>query len=148
MDDMTHWHLSVKLLKRGLPKMVVRFLLYWHQNQHFAVKWCNTISALFTVTNGVRQGGILSPRLFNVFIDDLSQNLNATKLGCHCNDVCINHLQYADDSVIISPSPTGLQQLLYICESFAKENDMVYNDKKTVCMCIKSKKGKVLRLPM
>ena len=46
---------------------------------------------------------------------------------------------YADDAVLLSPSPSGLQALLKICEEFAKANDMIYNSKKTFCMCIKSK---------
>jgi hypothetical protein len=121
-----------------MPKLIVRFLLYWYQTQQFALKWCNFISETFTVSNGVRQGGILSPRMFNVFIDDLSTVLNNSGVGCHLNDVCYNHLIYADDCVLLAPSPRSLQKLLDICNNYAKTYDMVYNVKKTVCMCINS----------
>ena len=127
--------------------MVVRFLLYWFQTQEFVVKWSHHISGTFTVRNGVRQGGILSPILFNVFIDGLSNILNRSGIGCHINDVSVNHLQYADDSVILAPSPSGLQKLLNICESYAKDYDMIYNAKKTVCMCIKSKGSRSMTVP-
>ena len=42
----------------------------------------------FTVTNGVRQGGILSPILFNVYMDDLSKSLKLlSNIGCNINGV-------------------------------------------------------------
>ena len=50
------------------------------------------MSPYFTISNGVRQGGILSPSLFAVYMDDLSSLLNASRIGCHIDDVCINHV--------------------------------------------------------
>ena len=146
-DKVNHWLLFDKLLKRGIPKLIVRFLITWYSTQTFAVKWCNFISNPFNVSNGVRQGGILSPKLFNVFIDELSIRLNSSKIGCHLNGTCLNHLQYADDAIIMSPSPTGLQKLLDICNTFAIESDMVFNSKKTVCMRIKYKSKCDTKIP-
>ena len=47
-----------------------------------AVKWGSTCSERFTVTNGVRQGGILSPFLINIYMDELSVKLNQESIGC------------------------------------------------------------------
>ena len=63
------------------------------------------------------------------------------------NDECINHLFYADDAVIMAPSPAALQLLLDICDRFAQSNDMVYNAKKTVCMAILPKRLKKINVP-
>ena len=43
---------------------------------------------------------------------------------------------YADDVVLIAPSAGALHNLLNICQKFSEEMDLVFNDKKTVCMCI------------
>ena len=51
--------------------------------------------------DGVRQGGILSPYLFNVYMDDLGQSLNCCKTGCLSGEIMINHLMYADDLVLL-----------------------------------------------
>ena len=46
-----------------------------------SVRWGYSISNVFNVTNGVRQGGILSPKLFNIYIDGLSNILNNSLIG-------------------------------------------------------------------
>ena len=46
-----------------------------------SVRWGCSISKGFNVTNGVRQGGVLSPKLFNVYIDGLSNILNNCTTG-------------------------------------------------------------------
>ena len=50
-----------------------------------------------TVSNGVKQGGILSPHLFNVYVDGLSVNLNKLQIGCLDAGTIMNHMMYADD---------------------------------------------------
>lgn len=146
-DRVNHWYLFDKLVKRGLPFVIVRLLNMWYSTQQFFVKWCDITSSQFNVSNGVRQGGVLSPYLYNVFIDGLSKELNNCKVGCTINDCVINHVCYADDSVLIAPSPTALQYLIDICQSYALSNEIVYNAKKTTCMCIKPKKFKDLNVP-
>ena len=78
------------------------------------------------MSNGVRQGGILSPFLFNVYTDDLSTFLDRSGYGCRYQG-SVNHLYYADDMVLISPTPFGLQKLLNICETYAKDHDILFN---------------------
>ena len=91
------------------------------------------------MSNGVRQGGILSPRLFSVYIDDLSKALSKANIGCHLDSVCTNHLFYADDSVLLAPFPVALNQLLDICEKYSQDFEITYNTTKTVCMFIRPK---------
>ena len=95
-------------------------------------------SSSFTVTNGVRQGGILSPYLCNVYVDDLSVKLNSCHVGCYYSGGCINHIMYADDLVIISPSVAGLYKLFHICESFGLSHDVLINNKKSTIMSFRA----------
>ena len=74
-----------------------------------------SISKGFNVTNGVRQGAILSPKLFNVYIDGLSNILINCTTGGFLRGKRINHMLYADDLCIVSLSSAGLQNLLSIC---------------------------------
>ena len=79
-----------------------------------SVRWGCSISKGFNVTKGVRQGGVLSPKLFNVYIDGLSNILNNCTTGGFLGGKRINHMLYADDLCIVSLSSAGLQNLLSI----------------------------------
>ena len=72
-------------------------------------------------------------------MNDLSEKLNKLSIGCHISQTCLNHLFYADDTVLIAPSPAALQLLISTCEQYAKDNELVFNDTKTVCMTVGSK---------
>ena len=146
-DRLNFWVLFDKLLERKIPPIIVRILVFWYTNQQCVVKWGNSLSCSFTVSNGVRQGGVLSPYFFNVYMDNLSSLLNMCNAGCVINGTSFNHLMYADDTVLIAPSASGLQKLLQICETYAVECDIIFNVKKTKCIVVKPKLLKKLNMP-
>ena len=146
-DRINHWCLFSKLIERQVNIVYVRLFVYWYCNQTFCIRWASIYSQFFNVTNGVRQGGIMSPIFFNVYMNGLSQSLNDSKCGCNINGTFVNHLMYADDSCLIAPSPSGLQKLIKICELYADDNHIIYNEKKTKCMCFKPKSFKYLHIP-
>ncbi|XP_045455616.1 uncharacterized protein LOC123665347 [Melitaea cinxia] len=60
---------------------------------------------------GVRQGGLTSPTLFNLYMDDLIVALSRQHVDCHVDGVCVNNISYADDMVLLSASISGMRQL-------------------------------------
>uniref|UniRef100_A0A8C1PP13 Reverse transcriptase domain-containing protein n=1 Tax=Cyprinus carpio TaxID=7962 RepID=A0A8C1PP13_CYPCA len=137
-DRINHERLFVKLLDRGAPTFLVRILVFWYAHQTFQVKWDNVVSAPFYVSNGVRQGGIMSPILFNVYMDELSDQLNRLKTGCLVGNTVVNHLMYADDLVLLCPYSVGLQQMLKVCSQYGFDYDIKYNTKKSHIMVVRS----------
>ena len=107
-----------------------------------SVRWGCSISKGFNVTNGVRQGGVLSPKLFNVYIDGLSNILNNCTTGGCLGGKHINHMLYADDLCIVRLSSAELQNLLSICDKYCASHSITLNVKKSVCMFYKSSVNK------
>ena len=98
-------------------------------------RWSNDYSSSFTVSNGVKKGGILSPILFNVYMDDFSVKLNSSNIGGRIEDIFLNHLCYADDLCLISLSPSGMQKLLGICSKYAIDYSLTYIANKSFSLC-------------
>ena len=97
------------------------------------------MSSFFHTVNGVRQGGVLSPILFTLYIDVLLQRLQNCGAGCMVGCEYFGVLCYADDITLLSPTVLGLQKMLQICEQFGGEYNIKYNPKKTVCICFHAK---------
>ena len=58
-----------KLIDKGMCPLIVRLLLHMYTNKKLQVRWNDVMSNRFNVKNGVRQGGIMSPLLFGVYMD-------------------------------------------------------------------------------
>ena len=81
----------------------------------------------FNINVGLRQGCLLSPILFNLFIDDLACKLKAVGEGVDIGEEKLCLLLYADDIVLLSDSENGLQNMLNTLSDWCKENAMVVN---------------------
>jgi len=133
-DRVNHKLLFKKLYNLKVPIYLLRLIAYWYCNQLCFVRWGSWSSDVFSRTNGVRQGEVLSPLLFNVYMNDLSLKLNQIPVGCCCSGLTVNHLMYADDVVVFAPSAKGIQKLLDVCNIFGQDNDIVYNPAKSKLM--------------
>ena len=70
-DRVNYCELFNELLKRDISPIVLRLLLYMYTTQTLRVKWGHAVSNCFTVSNGVKQIGVLSPLLFYIYTDSL-----------------------------------------------------------------------------
>ena len=130
-DRVSHNTLFSILEKRDVPPILLCFLWSWYKDQSCTVKWNSYVSDPFDVTNGVRQGGVLSPVLFTVYLDELLQRLSALAIGCHVGHHYVGSLCYADDIALLAPSPSGLRILLRECELFATDHNLIFIATKT-----------------
>jgi len=124
------------LLDDGISPAMVHLLAYWYSHQEMCVRWNSVLSTCFTIGNSTRQGGVLSPYLFSRYMRGMIHSIANRTVGCNIGNMSVNILAYADDIVLLSPSWRGLQLLidtLFLC---VKDINMLFNDRKTVCMVV------------
>ena len=117
--------------------------MFCYQRQSICVKWGKKTSEYFSINNGVRQGRVLSPQLFAIYMDDLSVCLTQCKAGCHPNETVTNHVMYADDICLMAPSAIALQKMLNLCYEFSQSNAIIFNPIKSQCMVFKPNRFKL-----
>ena len=76
--------------------------------------------------NGVKQGEVLSPVLFCVYIDGLLATLKDAGIECHIGSQFIGALAYADDIVLFAPTPDALRLMLMLCDHYANNFNILF----------------------
>ena len=105
-------------MKRKLPAIVLRMLCNMYVSHSARVQWNGICSTTFEVLNGVKQGGIISPILFCVYIDDLLLLLSQNEVGCFIGSWFIGALAYTDYIVLLVPSASAMRAMLHSCDIF------------------------------
>ena len=91
-----------------------------------SVRWGQSLSDSFSVSNGVRQGSVLSPVLFSVYLDELLEKLSKSGVGCHWGGAFVGALCYADDIVLLAPCASAMRHMLNICDSYATSHGLIF----------------------
>lgn len=116
--------LFYKLSKIGVSTKFLRLLSEIYKGTFSAVWYGEDLSAYFETYSGVKQGCLISPLLFALFLDDLHDELEG---GLIIDGVKIRILLYADDIVILADNPTVLQRMITNLERYCKEWNMTVN---------------------
>jgi Reverse transcriptase (RNA-dependent DNA polymerase) len=88
----------------------------------------------------IKKGAVISHTLFGIYIDDLLLQLSQSGVGCFVGLHFVGALAYADDIVLIAPSPLAMRKLLAICDAYASEYDIEFNGSKSKLLVIASPK--------
>ena len=115
-DKLNRFALFQKLMDRKCPMVLINILDCWYAKNFACVKWEACYSPFVKLLTGTRQGGITSPYLYAVYIDDVITKLRKSSLGCHIYNVCFNAFMYADDLLLASISIMNLQRMIDICK--------------------------------
>ena len=104
--------------RRELENSIVNRFMYRALEFHGIMYYTN----YFQLLNGVKQGGVLSAKLFTLYIDGIFTEIKQSGYGCHINNTYMGALSYADDIILSCPSIRGLNRMIKICSFFANSN--------------------------
>ena len=127
------------LLKHKIPYKIFNIIYSMYQDTRCRIKFQNGLSQFFPSTCGVKQGDVLSPILFNLFINGLSDDLdNSHTNPLMVGDVTISSLMYADDIILLSETQEGLQKALDVLNCFCISWKLSINKQKSKIMVFNS----------
>ena len=144
-DTISREKLFEKLLKCGVNGNFYNVLKNMYFNDETRIRVGEHLSDVIFPNQGVRQGCILSPLLFNIYLSDLPLRLeSAGGAGPRVGWMTFSNVIWADDLIILSESENGLNEMLGELSSYAAENNMTINIDKTKAM-IFNKTGRFIR---
>ena len=145
-DTVNRTKLLYKLKQTGIGTLMFNIIkdMYISSKATLAVKIGNQLSQSFTSNIGVYQGDVLSPILFNMYVDDITRSFDETCDPVRLDDAGLSCLLYADDLVLLSTTETGLQNAVQKLSNYCKTWDLKINTSKTKVIVF-NKGGKKLR---
>ena len=123
--------LFYKLLNYGINGNFYNAIKNMYQNPFSCINVNGFLSPWFSTNSGVRQGDVLSPTLFSVYLNDLAVEINELHIGIPVGDRMISALLYADDIVIVADSEDKLQTAITVLAHWCQKWRMVVNETKT-----------------
>ena len=132
-DTVCHDGLLLKLQRAGINGNIYELIKSMYQNASSRVKCKNTLTDSIAIKQGVHQGSVLSPLLFNIFINDIGNTLIANDAPV-VYDSKVNHLLYADDLVLLSTTEEELQRNINRILDYCKMWGLTINTDKTKVM--------------
>ena len=123
--------LWLKLYKFGIDGNVLRIIKDMYEKVKSCVRSCNTYSDFFEYAVGLRQGEVISPVLFSLFVEDLELFLqNDINCGLTFDNIVLILLLFADDMVILGKSPEEINSILGMLGDYCKSWSLEVNIQK------------------
>ena len=142
-DSIPRDKLFKKILDIGITGKFYNLIKYIYEGDQLCIKINDSITPAIKTMMGVRQGCVLSPLLFNIFMADFPPSLSQD-IGVQLTDSTrINCILWADDIILLSETENGLNKLLSELKAYSDLNRLKVNIEKTKCM-IFNKTGRLI----
>lgn len=141
-DKVDHLLLEQQVLDRNIPPDIVFLLMHYLRNQSARVCWNEGKGQYLYIEKGVRQGGILSPFLFKLYVDNLISNIAKKNVGCQLGLLRLNIIAYADDLVILADTVEHLEYLYGILDEGIGNLKLLMIKTKSKCMIFQKTNSK------
>ena len=130
-DRVTTYGILKRIWDLGINGKFFNLLRNWYQNNKAAVLVENNQTEFFETKIGLKQGSVLSPILFDLFISTLPKEMKELNLGISIDNCWVGMELFADDIAILANSEEELQQMLKVVENWCNKWKMIININKT-----------------
>jgi hypothetical protein len=134
-DRINVYALLTKLIKRNVPFEVIRMLWALYECSNACLRVSGSLYGSIDIRSGIKQGGIMSGVLYDIYVDDLMKELLNSGCGCMIGDVYAGSIFYADDIILLSGSVRKMQSMLKICENYGVRYEIKFIPVKTNWFC-------------
>jgi len=136
------------MLRRGMCPSLIKLLISMYTGQSLVVRWAGVVSCPFSCSNGIKQGGVLSPVLFCVYIEELISRLRALNIGCFIGHKFAGVMTYADDVTLMAPTHAATMKMLEVCRDCANDFDVLFNSSKSNVILFKPRSCPMMQRPV
>ena len=138
-DCVQHEALWKIMIDMGFPIHIIKLIKNLYNEQSATVRINGETSEWFKAEQGVRQGCIISPYLFNIYAENIMRQIYCEEYFKHFHSLNIGghdlpELRYADDTVLLSTTPEGLEKLIMSVKRHSEVQNLFLNAKKTKIM--------------
>ena len=130
-DRVNHLELFKTLRAKGVCPTLLKLLFNMYSKQNMSVRWDNEVYKRCKARNGVKQGGVIFPVLFTLYLYVLMDMLKSSGFSFYVGNIFSGAVAYADDIVLLAPSKFSLNQLLKQCPIFSDLYQLDFNPNKS-----------------
>ena len=132
--DCCNWQKMFEKLttRNDIPHAILKFLIKLYLNSEAAIMYNGLKTKTFHLSQGVRQGSLISPYLYNFYTEDLLKIIKELKIGATLGNGLNNSIiTYADDLILLSPTLRSLQVMIDKCIDYGQNHGLKFNLTKT-----------------
>ena len=142
-DSVDHPLLMKKLIANGIGGKFYKIVSTLYAKVKSCARANDRPTNFFSCSRGVRQGCLLSPILFALFLNDLNEAISSKAKGVRFGEDVVHSLLYADDLILLAESGEDLQKQIDLLYDFTKLIQMSVNIGKTKIMVLRKHKRKI-----
>ena len=133
--DSCNWDIIFEKLyyEKKIPLPIINVIKSLYTNGTAKVKYNGEFSKQFSLSQGVRQGSVLSPHLYNIYSEELLRTIESEMYDCgtSLHGSFTGILMYADDIILMSTTLSGLKKMINTCLCVCNKNCINFNADKT-----------------
>jgi hypothetical protein len=133
-DKLVRSKLWLKMFQLGIRPVIIFALMSYYGESFMIIVNGSDYSIVFISTNSVKQGGVISPKLYTIYTTFMIRLMKLLLIGIRIGKLLICIIVYADDTLLLANKKEDMQRLLDEIGKLGNEDDILFNGKKSAIL--------------